>query len=234
MWPPAAINHRRRACPCFPPAALLEAYADLQHTSVVVPELLAAVGDQVRRGAAQQLEQEEAAAAAAAAQQATDATVAAAFAGLAPPPPAGPAAALLPALTPAAPAPAGSRRLEGFSLAGINSLLSSHLRLGYAPPPLLLHALAPTIRRQLAGSPAEEAALLLQLLAAVPLNPGASLVALLLGRVLDDEAELAAGRAAGGGSGGAGSQSPAGQQRMAAAAREAAERLLAPGAGGGR
>lgn len=106
--------------------------------------------------------------------------------------------------------------MEPFSLPAINSLVRSHLRLGYAPPPGLLHCLAPQIRRLLPASSGGDAARLLQLLAAVPYSPGPAVVGLLLGRVLDEEAAAAAeqGAAAGGGS------------DVVAAARQAADRLL--------
>jgi hypothetical protein len=81
---------------------------------------------------------------------------------------------------------------EDFSLAQVASLVDSHLRLGYRPPPLLLQCLAPQILRQLSSGSAEDAATLLQQLAAVPLNPGVAVVGRLLGRVEDSGGELAA------------------------------------------
>ena len=161
-------------------AGLLEAYADLRHSTVAVPELLAAVGDQVRRGAAA-------------------AAVGTAAGGLAPAQPQQQQQQQWPQAGP----------IECFSLAGVTSLLDSHLRLGYAPPPLLLQCLAPQIRRQLPHSAAADVAALLQLLAAVPLSPGAAMVGLLLGRVMDE----AGGKAAGGG-------------ELVAAAQQAANTLL--------
>lgn len=206
---------------------LLEAYADLQHNSVAVPELLSAVDDQVRRGAAAEAEQEQQAAAAAAAAAAAGTPTAA-------PPavdPATAAGAAASAAQPLAAVPVQRQptqplpgRQEALSVAGINSLLASHLRLGYAPSPLLLHSLAPQIRRQLAAGACSgaEATGLLQLLAAVQLNPGDSLVTLLLGRVVDTETQEAAagsgsGEACGSGGGGAG---------LKAAAEAAAVQLL--------
>lgn len=215
---------------------LLEAYADLQHNSVAVPELLSAVDDQVRRGAAAEAEQEQQAAAAAAAAAAAGAPTAA-------PPAADPAAsagAAASAAQPLAAVPLQRQptqplpgRQEALSVAGINSLLASHLRLGYAPSPLLLHSLAPQIRRQLAAGACSgaEASELLQLLAAVPLNPGDSLITLLLGRVVDTETqEEAAGSGSRGGSGGSreagGSGSDGGGAGLRAAAEAAAAQLL--------
>ncbi|PRW33134.1 hypothetical protein C2E21_7942 [Chlorella sorokiniana] len=204
---------------------LLEAYADLQHNSVVVPELLSAVDDQVRRGAAAEQEQE---------QQALEAAASAAAAVDPPaaPLPTDPAASVgtppgisqpstqAPQQQPTQPLPG---RPEALSVAGVNSLLASHLRLGYAPSPLLLHSLAPQIRRQLAAGACTgpEAAGLLQLLAAVQLNPGDSLVTLLLGRVADTNAQAAEGS-----SGVAGSSGGGGYAALRAAAEAAAEQLL--------
>lgn len=165
-----------------PLSGLLEAYADLEHSSVAVPDLLAAVGEQVRQAATAQLQEQREAAAAA------DAAAAAAAAAAAGGGAAGGAAA--PAAT-AAPLPQQAvqqpqRSVKGFALPAINSLLASHLRLGYHPPPLLLQCLAPQIRRQLPHSSAADAATLLRLLAAAPqCSPGSAVVCLLLGRVLD-------------------------------------------------
>jgi hypothetical protein len=100
------------------------------------------------------------------------------------------------------------RSVEGFTLPAINSLLASHLRLGYHPPPLLLQCLAPQIRRQLPHSSAADAATLLRLLAAAPqCSPGCRVVSLLLGRVLDASGQEG--------------------EEMVAAARRAAASLLA-------
>lgn len=215
LWPCSACHSPTRLLCLDPLSGLLAAFADLQHHSVAVPELLGAVGDQMRRGAAAQQEQldlEAAAAAvasagAAAAPEAAAAGAQAAAAG-------GPGQTA--AARPAPPPPRGNPT-EGFSIAGINSLVVSHLRLGYAPPPLLLQSLAGQIRRQLPTSSGQDAAALLQLLAAVPLNPGPAVVGLLLGRVLDEEA--AAG----------GSSSSSGPSELAAEAQAAAARLLGGG-----
>ena len=217
-------------CPAFRrPPGLLEAYADLQHNSVVVPELLSAVDDQVRRSAAAAQEQEQQALATAAAAAAAAAAVTAdPTAGATAADPAAAAGTTAGAVQPPAASPQQQQqqqpaqpvpgRAEALSVAGVNSLLASHLRLGYAPSPLLLHSLAPQIRRQLAvgACSGAEAAGLLQLLAAVPLNPGDSLVTLLLGQVVDADAEA---QAAAEGSSGA-------YASLKAAAEAAAEQLL--------
>ena len=230
-----ATNRWHATLDLLPRAGLLEAFADLGHNSVAVPELLSAVGDQVRRSAAAAQEQEQQDAAAAGAVAAAAAAEAAALGAgsAAASPPAAPAA--WPAAGAAvAPAPAQQQaqqqqppqpqpgRAEALQLAGVNSLLASHLRLGYAPPPLLLHSLAPQIRRQLAAGAcsAPEAARLLRLLAAVPLNPGAGLVAALLGCVRDAEGTEAGGEGSGGGS------SSGGRSELAVAAEAAAAQLL--------
>lgn len=196
LWPP-------------PAAGLLEAYADLRHSSVAVPDLLCAVDDQVRRSAAAQ--QEQAAAAAEAAAPAAPAGAAPSQAPAAaqqqaqqaqlsgPAGAAGTAAAVVPAAAPPVP---GTPLSDGFTLAHISSLVESHLRLGYQPPALLLQCLGPQIVRQLPGCPAEDAAALLQVLAAANCSPGAKVVQLLLGRATEgggsssSAAPLAAQRAA--------------------------------------
>ncbi|KAI7839806.1 hypothetical protein COHA_006604 [Chlorella ohadii] len=231
-WTPRDLRIRSRHLNCISRPAdltgLLEAYADLQHNSVVVPELLSAVDDQVRRGAAAAQEQEQQALAAAAAAAAAASADPGAAAPVAAADPVAAAGATAGAVQPPAASPQQQQeqqpaqpvpgRAEALSVAGVNSLLASHLRLGYAPSPLLLHSLAPQIRRQLAvgACTGAEAAGLLQLLAAVPLNPGDSLVTLLLGQVVDTDAEA---QAAADGSSGA-------YAGLKAAAEEAAERLL--------
>ena len=181
-----------------PLPGLLEAYADLEHCSVAVPDLLAAVGEQVRQAATAQLQEQRDAAVAAEA--------AAAAAAASPPGAGGARGAATPAAAAAAHQP--QRSVEGFTLPDINSLLASHLRLGYQPPPLLLQCLAAQIRRQLPHSSAGDAATLLRLLAAAPqCSPGSGLVSLLLARVLDASGEE-------------------GDEGVAAAARRAAASLL--------
>lgn len=210
-------------------AGLLEAYADLQHASVAVPELLAAVGDQVRRGAA--VQHAQAAALGLAATPAPAATPPAAAPGLGAPQqqqqqqqrqqgspvplPAAPAAA-------AGAAPPGGPPSDGFSLAHISSLVESHLRLGYRPPPLLLQCLGPQIVHQLPNCPAEDAAALLQVLAAANCSPGSKVVQLLLGRAMDGTAGNC-----GVNSGSGALIAPCGSNAASNAAQRAADTLLA-------
>lgn len=174
MWSP--VWHAPLKPLCLP--VLLLPY------SVAVPELLAAVGQQVQLLAAAAAAAEAAAAPLAAPAEAPAADTAAAPAGSAPLATV-PTQPLPPTQQVQQPQAAPS---EVLSLAGISSLLASHLRLGYAPPPLLLNSLAPQIRRLAPTSPGEDAGRLLQLLAAVPYSPGLSVVQLLLGRVLDEDA----------------------------------------------
>eukprot|EP00887_Chlorella_sp_A99_P001448 scaffold8.g1448.t1 len=144
-------------------AGLLEAYADLGHASVAVPELLAAAGEQLRRLAATQHDRLAAERGPAAAAQGEGAAPPAAAAG--------------------APAAAPLQQEELLPLEHYNSILASHLRLGYAPPPLLLHALAPAVVRQLPASVPADAAQHLHLLSHVPgCAPGRGVVGMLLAR----------------------------------------------------
>ena len=182
---------------------MLQAYADLAHNSVTVPELLQAVGDQVRLGAAAQQEAAVAVAGAPAPAGAAAAAPAAAAPAAAAQPP---VAASSPPATHGPPAP------DSFTLAHISSLVESHLRLGYRPPAFLLQCLAPQICRLLPACPAEDAARLLCLLAAGSCSPGSAVVGRLLARAVDGA------RSAEGGDGGG---------AMAAAARRAADDLLA-------
>ena len=153
-------------------AALLAAYADLDHASVTVPELLAATGEQVRRLAAQQHDRHTADAAAAAGPALT----------LAGSPSAPTAAAAPAAAAPAAGAwPATGPPDEGLGLQDLNSILASHLRLGYCPPLLLLHAIQPLVIHALPSSAPLDVACHLHLLSLVPgYRPGAAAVSLML------------------------------------------------------
>ena len=161
-------------------AALLAAYADLGHASVAVPELLAAAGSQLRRQAAEDHERLVGSSGAV-----TDSSISSKSDGEGggsggggggggssgnTGPTASPAAA---------PGPLGPP-----SLAEVNSILASHLRLGYAPPPLLLQALQPGILRRLPAAAAADVAQHLRLLSLLEgYRPGPGALQLMLARV---------------------------------------------------
>ena len=144
-------------------AALLEAYAGLGHASVAVPELLAAASAQLLRQAAAEQE------------------------GLAGGGGEGGSCSSSSSSSSAVASTAAPGAAEAPSLQDINSILSSHLRLGYAPPPLLLQALQPSIMRQLAAAPPAEVAQHLRLLVLAltegGYRPGATALRLMLVRL---------------------------------------------------
>ncbi|GAB4820537.1 hypothetical protein N2152v2_007583 [Parachlorella kessleri] len=190
-------------------AALLRAFAGLQHNSVSVPELLSAVGEQVCLNAAQEQER--------------DARLTAAVLGTTNEPlphsrqhpqhgapssssscssqgglgghPEAQSGFAVPFATnkinssAAAPPHAAAGRPASADLTcpipTLNDLLSSHVLLGYAPSPRMLQALAPSICRQLPSAEPVQVLCLLRLLAALGCSPGPAALRLMLARLED-------------------------------------------------